>query len=254
MTDLSTPKVALVTGSARRIGREIVTSLHTQGFNVAIHFHRSLQQAESLQTELNQKRENSAILVEANLHDRHSPQHIINSVSHQWGRLDLLINNASSFFPTPVSEYELETFEKNWDELMGSNLKAPYFLAMAALPFLKSCKGKIINIIDIHGLSPLKNHSIYCMAKAGLAMMTQSLAKDLAPDIEVNGIAPGAILWPENEAELTESVQKVIIQKSALKTVGKPKDIANAVVFLACHAQYMTGTILKVDGGRMNLS
>ena len=237
-------KVALITGAARRIGAEISQVLHARGFNIALHYRSSASYAEALCNQLNQQRENSAMIVQADLLDTASLAPLISQVSGQWQRLDLLVNNASTFYPTPVGEMQLD----DWDDLMGSNLKAPLFLSQAAVPYLKKTQGNIINIVDIHAERPMKSHTMYCVAKAGLAMLTKSLAKELGPDIRVNGVAPGAILWPENEMDA--ATQKIILERTALKRSGEPQDIANAVVFLAADATYITGHILPVDGGR----
>lgn len=252
MTSSTTNKVVLITGAAKRIGREITTQLHQRGFKVAIHYRHSKNEAETLAKNLNTVRNDSAITIGANLLDLDTLPLLVKTVIDRWGQLDLLVNNASSFYPTPVYEasLNLESTYQAWNDLMGSNLKAPYFLSLSSIPFLKMTKGKIINIIDIYGIKPLIHHSIYSMAKAGLKMMTKSLAKELAPDIEVNGVAPGAIIWPENDAEIDVETQQLIINNTAVKKKGNAFDIANTVVFLACDAQYVTGNIIKVDGGR----
>ncbi len=259
-------KVALITGASKRIGAQICRDLHAEGYNVVIHFQHSKSDAEALVQRLNKQREDSAMTIQGNLLDMTIFAIWLKTIIRHWGRLDLLINNASSFFPTPIcpllrtSASDESTMDKptispmpsidGWDELMGTNLKAPYYLSLQCIPYLQNTKGKIINIIDIHGLDPLKNHSIYSMAKAGLVMMTKSLAKELAPDIKVNGIAPGAILWPEHEAEISLEKQQQIIQKTAMKKQGAASDVSNLVVFLASEAQYLTGNIIRVDGGR----
>ncbi len=252
MTYPVSQKVAIITGASKRIGREIAIQLHKHGFNVAIHYHHSKIEAETLTKNLNSVRTHSAITVTGNLLNLEIFPQLVEAVIDKWGQLDLLVNNASSFYPSPVDEsiLNLESTQQSWDDLMGTNLKAPYFLSLASIPFLKLTQGKIINIVDIYGLKPLIHHSIYSMAKAGLVMMTKSLAKELAPDIEVNAIAPGAILWPENGAEISLEKQKKIVANTAMKKQGRPVDIANAVSFLACDSQYLTGNIIKVDGGR----
>ena len=257
MTYSASQKVAIITGASKRIGREITSQLHKRGFNVAIHYHHSKIEAETLATSLNNVRTHSAITVSGNFLNLDIFPPLVEAVIDNWGQLDLLVNNASSFYPTPVEEAtinlettNLETTQQAWDDLMGSNLKAPYFLSLACIPFLKLTQGKIINIVDIYGLQPLIHHSIYSMAKAGLIMMTKALAKELAPDIEVNAVAPGAILWPEDNAELSSEKKQKIIDNTAMKTQGNASDIAQAVTFLACDAQYISGNIIKVDGGR----
>ena len=236
-------KVALITGGSRRIGAQIATSLHENGFRIALHYRNSRKQAQSLQEKLNAIRADSVILIQADLHVTKGLNTLVNSTIESFGQLDVVINNASSFYPTPMGKAD----EQDWDDLMGSNLKAPLFLAQAAAPALKKANGCIINIVDIHSERPLKEHPIYCMAKAGLAMMTKSLAKELGPEIRVNGVSPGAILWPENEMD--QLTQQRIISRSFLKRQGSPTDIAQAVIFLATQA-YITGQIIAVDGGR----
>ena len=236
-------KVALITGGSRRIGAQIATSLHEKGFRIALHYRNSRKQAQSLQEKLNAIRADSVILIQADLHVTKGLNTLVNSTIESLGQLDVVINNASSFYPTPMGK----ATEQDWDDLMGSNLKAPFFLAQAAAPALKKANGCIINIVDIHSERPLKEHPIYCMAKAGLAMMTKSLAKELGPEIRVNGVSPGAILWPENEMD--QLTQQRIISRSFLKRQGSPTDIAQAVIFLATQA-YITGQIIAVDGGR----
>jgi len=236
-------KVALITGGSRRIGAQIATSLHEKGFRIALHYRNSREQAQSLQEKLNAIRADSVILIQADLHVTKGLNTLVNSTIESFGQIDVVINNASSFYPTPMGKAD----EQDWDDLMGSNLKAPFFLAQAATPALKKANGCIINIVDIHSERPLKEHPIYCMAKAGLAMMTKSLAKELGPEIRVNGVSPGAILWPENEMD--QLTQQRIISRSFLKRQGSPTDIAQAVIFLATQA-YITGQIIAVDGGR----
>jgi pteridine reductase len=236
---------ALITGAAKRIGAAIARGLHAAGANVAVHYFSSADDALALTDELNEIRSDSALAVPGDLADTSVIQPLVESVVAQTQRLDILVNNASSFYPTP-----LETVtEEQWDELIGSNLKAPVFLCKAALPWLReSGRGVIVNIVDVHAQRPLRNHPLYGVAKAGLAMLTRSLAKDLGPDIRVNGVAPGAILWPESG--MPEQIQKNIVREIALKRPGAPSDIAAAVVFLVRDAPYVTGHILAVDGGR----
>ena len=237
-------KVILVTGAARRIGAAIVTCLHDNGARVAIHYRGSKDDADKLASRLNGVRANSALAVQADLLNVASLPELIGAVFDWGGRLDGLVNNASSFYPTPVGKID----EKHWDELVGSNLKAPLFLSQAAAPHLTDAHGAIVNIVDIHAERPLRDHSVYGSAKAGLAMMTRSLAKDLAPDVRVNGVAPGAILWPENG--MTESVQQGILDQIPLNRAGSPEDIAGCVLYLLRDATYVTGQIIPVDGGR----
>lgn len=237
-------KVVLITGAAKRIGAETARTLHDAGMNIIIHYRSSRQEADELSYELNELRENSAAVVQADLDDDHIYGQLIEDAVKIWGRLDVLINNASSFFPTPLGSITLE----QWHSLINSNLKAPLFLSQAASQFLKETQGCIINMVDIHAFRPMKKHAVYCAAKAGLAMLTQSLAKDLGPDIRVNGIGPGAILWPENDMD--EITKKFIIERTALKRHGESKDIAKAILFLVRDASYITGHIIPVDGGR----
>ncbi len=235
---------ALVTGAGRRIGAAIVEGLHAAGANVVVHYRKSGEAAQALVATLNTSRADSALAVQADLRDSAAPEQLLAEVTAKTGRLDVLVNNASSFYPTPLGSIT----EDQWDDLLGSNLKAPLFLCQAALPHLQESRGVIINIVDIHSQRPLKNHPGYGAAKAGLAMLTRSLAKDLGPDIRVNAVSPGAILWPESG--MSERIQKNIIGKTALKRPGEPADIAGAVLFLVRDAPYVTGQILAVDGGR----
>lgn len=242
-TDL-TGKVALITGAARRVGAVIARTLHAQGMNLVLHYRHSQQEAQKLQSALLAIRENSVILVQADLLNIAKINSTIKTGIKAWGRLDALINNASSFYPTPLNTLT----EQQWDELMGSNLKAPLFLAQAAESALRKNSGCIINIADIHADRPLKNHCIYSAAKAGLVMLTKSLARDLGPEIRVNAIAPGAILWPEQG--LDELTKRRIISNTALKRRGGAEDIARVTLFLLRDAGYITGQTITVDGGR----
>jgi pteridine reductase len=237
-------KVFLVTGAARRIGAAIVTRLHANGARVAVHYRGSRDEAEDLVNRLNGVRADSAAAFQSDLTDVDSLPSLVEAVVDWGGRLDGLVNNASSFYPTPVGSID----EKQWDELVGSNLKAPLFLSQAAASHLRDSNGAIVNIVDIHAGRPLRDHSVYGSAKAGLAMLTKSLAKDLAPDVRVNGVAPGAILWPDNG--MTESVQQSILDQIPLQRAGSPDDIAGCVLYLFRDATYVTGQIIPVDGGR----
>lgn len=234
--------VALITGSSKRIGAVISKCLHAAGYNLLLHYRNSKTDAELLMQELNQARQNSAVILQANL-DKHDEIEILASLSvNAFGRLDLLVNNASMFYPTPIQQAQ----QTDWDKLFNSNLRGPYFLVQALLEPLKQSAGCIINIADIYADHPLMNHSIYCMAKAGNQMMTKALALELAPHIRVNGIAPGAILWPENPSIDTNK----LLEKIPMKQKGDPEDIAKVVLYLARDASYITGQIIKVDGGR----
>ena len=237
-------KVALITGGAKRIGAETARTLHAAGMNIVIHYRSSQQAADELCYELNNTRKNSAAVVQADLDDENVYGTLIEDAVEVWGHLDVLVNNASSFFPTEVGSITLG----HWHNLMNSNLKAPLFLSQAATPFLKETRGCIINMVDIHAFRPMKSHPVYCAAKAGLAMLTQSLARELGPEIRVNGIGPGAILWPDND--MSETTKQYIIERTALKRHGEPKDIARAILFLVRDADYITGHIVPVDGGR----
>ncbi len=237
-------KVVLVTGAARRVGAAIVTRLHENGARVALHYRGSADDAEQLASRLNAVRADSAALFQADLLDVAGMAPMIAAIARWGGRLDGLVNNASSFYPTPVGSIT----EQQWDELLGSNLKAPLFLSQAAADDLCNSGGAIINIIDIHAKRPLKEHAAYGAAKAGLAMLPRSLAKALAPDVRVNGVSPGAVLWPENG--LTEAAQRSILDQIPLQRAGSPEDIADCVLFLLRDANYVTGQIIPVDGGR----
>jgi pteridine reductase len=237
-------QVVLITGGARRVGAEIARVLHAGGANVLIHYRSSSAAAIALADELNQLRPNSAAIHAAQLSAAEAPEELVAATLREFGRLDILINNASSFYPTPVGQITLP----QWDDLMGSNLKAPLFLSQAAAPSLAKQRGLIINMIDIHALRPLKAHPVYSSAKAGLAMLTRALARELGPEVRVNGIAPGPVLWPEGHMD--EELKREIIGKTALRRHGTPEDIARTALFLAKDAPYITGQIIAVDGGR----
>jgi pteridine reductase len=237
-------QVVLITGGARRVGAEIARTLHAAGAKVLIHYRSSAAAAIALADELNRSRPGSAAIHAANLLTAGAPETLVAATLLEFGRLDILINNASSFYPTPVGRITLT----QWDDLIGSNLKAPLFLAQAAAPSLRTQRGLIINMVDIHGLRPLKAHPVYSAAKAGLAMLTRALARELGPEIRVNGIAPGPVLWPEGE--MNEDLKREIIGKTALQRHGTPQDIARTALFLAQDAPYITGQIIAVDGGR----
>jgi pteridine reductase len=237
-------RVVLITGGARRVGAEIARTLHAAGAKVLIHYRSSAGAAALLAEEFNRIRVRSAAIHAADLLSAEAPDQLVAAALAQFGRLDILINNASTFYPTPVGRITAA----QWDDLMGSNLKAPLFLAQAAAHSLARQQGLIINIIDIHGLRPLKGYPLYSAAKAGLAMLTRSLARELGPDIRVNGIAPGPVLWAENGMD--EDLKREIIGKTALKRGGDPADIGRTALFLARDAPYITGQIIAVDGGR----
>jgi pteridine reductase len=236
--------VVLITGGARRVGAEIVRTLHGAGARVLVHHRDSHAAAAALAEELNRARPDSISIHAGDLVDPGAPEALVAAALHAFGRLDILINNASTFYATEVGQITVA----QWDDLMGSNLKAPLFLSQAAAPSLRARQGLIINIVDIHALRPLKGHPVYSVAKAGLAMLTRSLARELGPDIRVNGIAPGPVLWPERPMD--EALRREIIAKTALKRHGTPQDIARTALFLAKDAPYITGQIIAVDGGR----
>jgi pteridine reductase len=237
-------KSALVTGAARRVGAAIARELHTQGANVLIHHRASTAEARALASSLNAVRAGSAALAQAELRDTASLAGLVEHTVKAFGRLDILVNNASAFYPTPFGEIT----EAEWDELVGANLKAPLFLSQAATAELRRTQGLIVNIVDIHALRPLKRHTVYSITKAGLAMLTRALARELGPAIRVNGVAPGPVLWPEDEID--PALKQDIIARTALKRPGSPEDVARAVAFFAKDAPYVTGQILAVDGGR----
>jgi len=239
-------KVILVTGGTKRLGEAICRKLHTVGMNLMVHYRSSEGEARMLQTELNQARPGSVALVQADLLDITQLPNLIDETIKHFGKMDSLVNNASSFYPSPMGEIT----EKSWDELIGSNYKAPLFLSQAAVPHLKKQHGCIVNIVDIHAKWPLKEYVIYSSAKGGLATLTRSLALELAPEIRVNGVSPGSILWPENGEWSDELARKHIIGKTLLKRIGEPDDIAKTVLFLISDAPYITGQIIVVDGGR----
>src|SRR3954471_22191623 len=237
-------KTALVTGGARRVGAAIARRLHAAGANVVLHYRDSESDVTKLEAELNAARAKSASRVKAELLAPIAPRALVSSALDSFGRLDLLVNNASSFFPVAVGEIEAS----HWDELVGSNLKAPLFISQEAAPHLARQQGAIVNIVDIHAERPLKGYPLYSIAKAGLAAMTRSLAVELAPHVRVNGVAPGAIAWPEDN-QFDPAERSRIIATTPLARMGSPQDIAQAVHFLAA-APYITGQIIAVDGGR----
>lgn len=239
-------KVVLITGAARRIGQEISRYLHAKGCRIIVHYHHSKQDAEQLVKEFNQQRPDSAIAYAANLREISQLPSFIETCFQTWERLDAIVNNASVFFPTATST----TTEHEWDELFDTNVKAPFFLAKAALSYLKQHQGSIIHITDIHAQKPLKDYAAYCASKAALEMLTKSLAKELAPDVRVNAVAPGAIAWPEGINSLPDNIKEKIIQQTLLKRHGDPIYIAKAVNYFLFDADFVTGQTLIVDGGR----
>jgi pteridine reductase len=237
-------KNVLITGAGKRVGAACARLLHNEGYNIFIHYRSSKDDAQFLTEQLNKKRSGSAKTIQADLLDFKALQKVAESAVAAWGGIDVLLNNASSFYPTPISEVT----EQQWDELLGSNLKSPFFLAKFLLPTLKQRKGCIINITDIHAERGLESYPVYSIAKAGLSAMTKILAKELAPQIRVNAVAPGAILWPEDD--LSEIEKATILERIALQRKGEIVDIAKAVRFLVQDADYITGQIISVDGGR----
>jgi pteridine reductase len=238
-------KTVLITGGAKRVGAEIARELHAAGANLVIHYRKSSQEAGALAEELNRARGKSAAIVPGELLEVEKLPVLVELAVRSFGGLDVLINNASTFYPTKIGEITPQA----WDDLLGTNLKVPTFLSQAAAPALRKTRGLIINIVDIHALRPLRDHTVYCTAKAGLHMLTRSLAKELGPEVRVNGIAPGPILWPSGQQE-DKAKQAKIIERTILKRMGSPSDIAQTVLFLAAHAPYITGQIIAVDGGR----
>ena len=239
-----TGKTVLITGGARRVGAAIARMLHGAGANLVIHYRKSATEAGSLADELNAARAKSTVIFQADLLDLGKLPALVEFAVRTFGALDVLVNNASTFYPTKVGEITPQA----WDDLMGSNLKVPLFLSQAAAPSLKKSSGLIINIVDIHALRPLRDYTVYCSAKAGLHMLTRSLAKELGPEIRVNGISPGPVMWPEHGGD--DAARKKIIQRTILQRMGSPEDIARTALFFAASAPFITGQILAVDGGR----
>ena len=234
-------KTALVTGGAHRIGQQICRTLHEANFSIVIHYNTSSSAAQNLADELNSIRANSATIIQAELSNTDDIKQLCQSIES----LDVLVNNASVFYPTPIDELTLTDYQN----IMNTNLMGPLFLSSTLKDKLSKNQGSIVNIVDIHGDRPLKNHAIYNISKAAIAMMTKTLAKELAPNVRVNGVSPGSILWPENEAELSQSQKQSMLNKIALNRQGSAQDIANTVLFLA-QSNYITGQIIAVDGGR----
>lgn len=249
MNDASTPQTlacrcVLITGGARRLGAVIARKLHDAGAAIAVHYRSSAAAADALVASLDAARPGSAAAFACDLNDLYALPGLVSDVCRRFGRLDVLVNNASSFYPTPVGTITAAQFE----DLIGTNLRAPLFLSQAAAPALRTSRGLILNMADIHGERPLKAHPAYSAAKAGLIMLTKSLARELGPEIRVNAIAPGPVLWPEQG--LDEALQQEILGKTALKRGGSPEDIARAAYFFVADAPYVTGQVLAVDGGR----
>jgi pteridine reductase len=239
-------KVVLITGGARRVGAAICRLLHAEGANLMVHYRSSATEARALQAELNQVRPDSVALVQADLLNLANLPAVVHDTVQRFGRLDVLLNNASSFHSTPVGEIT----EDDWDDLVGTNLKLPLFLSQAAAPHLRKTEGCIVNIADIHAERPMKSYTVYSTAKGGLAALTRSLARELGPEVRVNAVAPGAILWPEDEAWSDALARQRIVNTTLLKRTGEPDDVARTVRFLVQDAPYITGQIIAVDGGR----
>ena len=239
-------KVVLVTGGAKRVGAAICRRLHGAGANIALHYRSSVHDAVALQMELESVRPGSVLCVQADLLDLHDLPKLVHDTIKHFGRLDALVNNASSFYPATLAE----TDEQHWHDLLGTNLKAPLFLAQAAAAELRLRNGAIVNIVDIHAERPMQGHLLYSVAKAGLVALTKALAQELAPEVRVNAVAPGVIVWPEQGDWENESRRKQIVEHTLLKREGEPDDIARTVEFLISNAPYITGQIINVDGGR----
>ncbi len=237
-------KAALITGAARRLGARTAQTLHQNGADIIIHYRGSAHEAKTLVKHLNAHRPGSAVALQADLLKLDQIERLAREAADAFGRLDILVNNASTFYPTPIGHIE----ESHWDDLMGSNLKAPLFLSQACHPALRASRGCIVNMVDIHGRSPLKKYPLYSIAKAGKAMMTRALALEMAPEVRVNGIAPGAILWPEDENQDSKE-QRAILEQIPLGRTGTPQDIADTILFLVT-SPYVNGQIIAVDGGR----
>jgi pteridine reductase len=237
-------KSVMITGGARRIGATLARALHGAGANIVLHYRRSADEANALARELNATRPGSVVLLQADLLETAALPGLVASAVEAFGQLDVLVNNASSFYPTEIGEVT----EAHWEDLVGTNLKAPLFLSQAAAPALRLTQGLILNLADIHGMRPLRRYTTYCVAKAGLIMLTRSLARELGPHVRVNAIAPGPVMWPEDATD--KALRKKIIDRTLLKRSGSPEDVARAALFFCTQAPFVTGQILAVDGGR----
>ena len=238
-------KTALITGAAKRVGRAIAFELHDAGMNVLIHYREARASADEMAQEMNARRPDSALCHQADILDNAALASLVDVTQRHFGHIDYLVNNASSFFPTPLADID----ENAWSDLIGTNLKAPLFLTQAAAPYLKARRGAVVNITDIHAERPLAGYLLYCAAKAGLLGLTRALSIELAPDVRVNAVAPGPILWPE-ERVFDPAMQAEIVAHTLLKRSGSPAEIARTVRFLLDDAPYITGQVINVDGGR----
>ena len=236
--------VALITGAGRRVGAVIARTLHAAGYDLALHYRHSGEAARALADELEPQRRGSTLLLQAELADLAALPRLLEQLLAHYDRLDALVNNASAFYPTPVGS----ATPAQWNELFASNAQAPFFLSQAAVPALRAARGGIVNLVDIYAERPLAEHPLYCMAKAALAAMTRSLALDLAPEVRVNGVAPGAVLWPSDGKSGDQ--QQAMLARTPLQRAGSPQDVAGAVLWLLRDAPYVTGQIIRVDGGR----
>ncbi|CAK0781733.1 pteridine reductase [Gammaproteobacteria bacterium] len=237
-------QTALITGAAQRVGAAIARTLHDAGMNVVLHYRSSVAAVHSLRDELEALRPDSVITLQADLLAFEGLPSLMDQAVAAWGRLDCLVNNASTFYPTPLGQVSAA----QWDDLLGTNLRAPFFLSQAAAPWLRTTGGCIVNIVDIYAERPLKDHPVYSIAKAGLTMLTKTLARELAPEVRVNAVAPGTILWPERP--VSDTYKTNLLARTALQRLGSPAEIARAVLFLVQNATYTSGHILTVDGGR----
>lgn len=239
-------KIVLITGGAKRVGASICRLLHTNGANLMIHYRSSVNEARALQAELNLQRPNSVAIIQADLLNLSVLPSLVQETIKHFGKLDVLINNASSYYPTEIGDIQ----EEQWQDLMGSNLKAPLFLSQAAAVELRKQQGCIINITDMHVERPKKGYIVYSVAKAGLVTLTKSLAHELSPEVRVNAVAPGPVMWPEDNPQFDELYRQRVISQTLLKRIGEPNDIAKAVKFLIQDAPFITGQVVAVDGGR----